>query len=286
MLAVKSYAIVKSTNSSQTSLVTKQDKVVVEEPLQIWVKHTSPNSPAELLFTTMRTPGDDIQLVKGWLLSSAVLQSASEIISIAHTGSGILKQQTTNQILITLSKKVDWQAYQRIETVNSACGVCGQQSIEQLSDKLSTRRALQAQHWQLNNLTLYQLTQSLKQQQKLFADTGGIHAAGLFNQQLKIVDVREDVGRHNALDKLIGGNFVGAEQLNSLGYGLILSGRISFELVQKAAMANIQLIVAIGAPSSLAIDLAKECDMILLGFVKSSGFNCYAGFDKFTVDQS
>ncbi|MGS2720345.1 formate dehydrogenase accessory sulfurtransferase FdhD [Paraglaciecola aestuariivivens] len=278
-MAIKSYVIKKFSGQPKQEL--KQlDEVAVEEPLQIWLKSLEGHNQTQLLFTTMRTPGNDLNLVKGWLVTSAVVQQADDIISIVHTGSGRLKQQTTNQVLITLKNAINWQSLQRIEVANSACGICGQQSIEQLLEKLPIGTKQPTAPFTFDVTKLFQLTQSLNQQQSVFAKTGGIHAAALFNSDLHIVDVQEDVGRHNALDKLIGANLANLWPQPYAPLGLLLSGRISFELVQKAAMANLGLIVALGAPSSLAIDLAKECDICLIGFVKSSGFNCYAGSDK------
>jgi FdhD protein len=161
--------------------------------------------------------------------------------------------------------------------VHSACGVCGQQSIENLLEKLTQRRCQHPSSHKINSTALIGLTQALRQQQTIFEHTGGIHGAALFDENAQVLDVREDVGRHNALDKLIGANIDTLSTIQNKVFGIVLSGRVSFELVQKAAMANIRYIVAMGAPTSLAIDLAKDCDICLLGFVKSSGFNCYFG---------
>lgn len=283
MKPVKSYPIVKSyfvkgqANAAEQTVI--DDLIVVEEPLEIWLRTEQNQSSAKLLFTTMRTPNDDINLVRGWLYSSGAIQNITHIVAITHTGTGRLKNQTTNKVLVTLASDFDWQAYQRIEVVNSACGVCGQQSIENLLEKLAKRPPPLYLGHKLNKTGLLELAQNLRAQQAIFAQTGSIHGAALFDENLTMVDVREDVGRHNALDKLIGAN---AETLSTVGnqiFGIVLSGRVSFELVQKAAMSNIRYIVAMGAPTSLAIDLAKDCDICLIGFVKSTGFNCYCGRD-------
>ncbi|MBU3003769.1 formate dehydrogenase accessory sulfurtransferase FdhD [Paraglaciecola arctica] len=266
--------------------------MVVEEPLEIWFSGYSRSSSGshsktspKLLFTTMRTPGDDINLVKGWLYSSGAIQDFSKIESITHTGSGRLKSQATNRVQINLAAEahIDLSDYQRAEVMNSACGVCGQQSIENILDKLPQTSATDIPLPLLPVSAVGLLTQQLRDKQVLFEQTGGNHGAGLFNQEIQLVDVREDVGRHNAFDKLIGANLhrkaTGRHEIESV-LGVVLSSRASFDLVQKAAMVNIRYIIALGAPSSLAIDLAKDCDICLLGFVKTSDakikFNVYS----------
>lgn len=282
--SVKPYTIVKSSfveeqiNSPEYTLV--QDLIVLEEPLEIWLKSGQNQSSAKLLFTTMRTPNDDINLVRGWLYSSGAIQDVDDILAINHTGTGRLKKQTTNQVLVTLNTDFDWQAYQRPDVVNSACGVCGQQSIENLLEKLAKRSFHKIAEQKLNKSALLELAEQLRARQTIFAQTGGIHGAALFDEHATMLDVREDVGRHNALDKLIGANLKRLSGNTKVAFGIVLSGRVSFELVQKAAMANIRYIVAMGAPSSLAIEIAKDCDICLIGFVKSSGFNCYFGWDS------
>jgi FdhD protein len=269
-----------------------EDSVVVEEPLEIWISHRiNKNSDysTQLLFITMRTPGDDLNLVKGWLFSSGAVQNPTKIASITHTGSGRLKNQSTNRVLVTLAADIymDISQYQRLEVMNSSCGVCGQQSIDGVLDKINQRQSVNDTN--IRKMTLpvrgiYQLTEELRTQQTLFGQSGGNHGVALFDNDLNVIDVREDVGRHNALDKLIGANLNvllvgGPTNLNkhsATSFGLVLSGRVSFELVQKAAMANISCIVAIGAPTSLAIDLAKDCDICLVGFVKQDKFNVYS----------
>lgn len=233
----------------------------------------------------MRTPGDDISLVKGWLYSTGAIQDFSEIESITHTGSGRLKSQTTNRVQINLAAEahIDLLEYQRVEVMNSACGVCGQQSIENILDKLPQIPASDIPLPLLPISAVGLLTQQLRDKQVLFEQTGGNHGAALFNQEIQLVDVREDVGRHIAFDKLIGANLhrmaTGRHEIESV-LGVVLSSRASFDLVQKAAMVKIRYIIALGAPSSLAIDLAKDCDICLLGFVKTSDariqFNVYS----------
>lgn len=245
-----------------------------EEPLQIWLS-AHPNSPPELLFTTMRTPGDDHNLVLGWLYSSGAIQDTTKILSIHHTGTGRLKSQSTNRVQVNLAEGANFnlETFQRIDVVNSACGVCGQQSIENILDKLPQDLTRDTQAPLLPIAAVHTLTKQLRDKQVIFGQTGGNHGVALFDQGLQILDVREDVGRHNAFDKLIGANMnILADDIYPIkqNFGVVLSSRASFELVQKAAMVNIRYIIAMSAPSSLAIDLAIDCDICLLGFIKSS----------------
>lgn len=249
-----------------------QDKVAVEEPLEIWLKtyNAANQSESQPLITTMRTPGDDVALVKGWILSSGLLNEA-DIQSIEPTGINHLKGYVSNRVLITLLPGVSANPYamQRSEYVNSSCGVCGQQSIEYLLDSLPEQHSEQRISMPLSQIM--SLVGQLNEQQALFSKTGGNHGAGLFDETALVVDVKEDVGRHNAMDKLIGANLARLPGK----YGVVLSGRVSFELVHKAAMAGISMIVAVGAPSSLAVELCKECDICLIGFVKQDSLNIY-----------
>lgn len=264
-----SYSIYRVNGQGTNSRV---DDVIREEPLEIWLKQYPQLelSRTDLLSTTMRTPGHDIELVAGWLFNSALV-IPQDIASIEHTGVDYIKGNQGNRVLVTLRPGITFDAgkLRHLEYVNSSCGVCGQQSIEWLVDKLPpvdlTNRL------SIPESMVFELVTKLNNKQKLFGLTGGCHGVALFDQAGEILDVKEDVGRHNAFDKLIGAQL----KLLPGKYGVILSGRVSFEMVQKAAMAGISLIIAIGAPTSLAIDLCKERDIGLIGFVKSDGFNLY-----------
>jgi FdhD protein len=277
--SIKQYSVVKIFQSSELDTnperIQCDDLVVTEEPLEIWLS-ADPKTPPKLLFTTMRTPGDDLNLVRGWLYSSGVVQDITKIISITHTGKGRLKFEPTNrvQVNLALGVNIDVAAYQRVDVMNSACGVCGQQSIDDLLEKLPQTLTIDVAAASLLPVTAISfLTQQLRDKQLVFGETGGSHGVALFDQRIQVLDVREDVGRHNAFDKLIGANMqkwlVDSRQKESI-LGVVLSSRASFELIQKAAMVNIRYIIATGAPSSLAIDLAKDCDICLIGFVKTS----------------
>ncbi|WP_133469145.1 formate dehydrogenase accessory sulfurtransferase FdhD [Paraglaciecola marina] len=254
------------------------DLIIVEEPLEVWFGFSTKNAPpAELLYTTMRTPGDDINLVLGWLFCSGIIQNVSDVFSIDYTGTGRLKRHTTNRIMVTFSKRVDVSQFKRADVANSACGVCGEQSIEKLLEKLPKKANSATKQNSITVQSVSKLVAGLSERQPFFEQTGGNHGVALFNYQAHILDVREDVGRHNALDKLIGANLGKITNSNHNLAGVVLSGRVGFEMVQKAAMAGLNYIIALGAPSSLAIDLAEDCDICLFGFVKPEHCNLYTG---------
>ena len=279
------------------------DQVASEEPLEIWLKHPLKQAgKASLLLTTMRSPGDDIALVKGWLHTSGLFDNDADVQRITHTGSGRVKGSTANQVLVTLHPQSHFDIHSlqsqgggHIEYVNSGCGVCGQRSIDVLLDKIPAQET--QSRTKLNAREVFSLAANLRSQQGVFALTGGCHGAGLFilgkahTPHCELVDVREDIGRHNALDKLIGANLsllIPKKTLNQGAeitaekpaekapeYGVVISSRISFDIVQKAAMANIGMILAMGAPSSLAIELAQECDICIAGFIGQNRINVY-----------
>ena len=280
-------------SDTQWTAESRLDKVICEEPLEVWIQsHTATpgqNKPlAQPVLTLMRTPGDDINLVRGWLLSSGLIDSPAQIYAIHHTGSERLKRGHSNRVLVTLSAQspIDLSSFRRHEVASSACGVCGQQSIEAILLRLEQK----SQQAHLNRVPLQAkhidaLISAFSQRLPLFQQTGGNHGVALFSQHEGIIDSREDVGRHNALDKVIGANadrLFGTQQplrpsQAVSGMGVILSGRAGFEMIQKAVMANIDYVLALGAPSSLALELAQETDMLLLGFIKPQRFNVYSG---------
>ncbi|MEP4891609.1 MAG: formate dehydrogenase accessory sulfurtransferase FdhD [Aliiglaciecola sp.] len=263
----------------QDSATTNVDWIASEQPLEIWLKYyNSPNQTDKLyLHSTMRTPGDDINLVKGWLHSVDLL-SVSDIFSIAHTGKGKLQQNNSNRIVITVKpgSLVDLSKYKANQLSVSSCGVCGQQNIESLLENLSP--IAEPNRVSFPAKLICELPNKLRQQQTVFGKTGGVHGAGLLDQYGDVVATSEDIGRHNALDKLIG------KYLPQLPgqYAVLLSGRVSFEMVQKSARAGFSMIIAVGAPTSLAIDLCKELDIALIGFIKGSQFNLYHGERQLT----
>ena len=262
------------------------DQLISEEPLQIVCKqivkqgNSAQHNSAQLIM--MRSPGDDIHLVTGWLFTAGIVQHPSQIISIHHSGSARLKGLPGNQVTVSLSASANFDphALQRMESVNSACGVCGQHSIDKVLNQLAQRDKPVNQN-PLPLFALLPMVESLASQQHLFQQTGGNHGVALFDQKLRITAVAEDVGRHNAFDKVIGANaealFAKPESDSVPIVGAILSGRVGYEMIQKALMANLRYVLALGAPSSLAVELAQEADMALIGFIKPQRFNLYCG---------
>lgn len=256
------------------SRVQTSDVLVIEEPLQISVSGSflKNNTGRKNIAVTMRTPGADEVLAAGFLYSEGLLSKASQIINTTTE---------ENKINFDLaSSEIDLSSLHRNFYTTSSCGVCGKASIEAISFTKEVPTTIN--RFQVDSQLIYTLPAKARASQELFHKTGGIHAATLFDTSGNIVTQYEDVGRHNAFDKVIGDAFL----KNSMpldNHVLLLSGRASFELLQKAIMAGIQLVVAIGAPSSLAVELAEEYDVTLVGFLKKESFNVYNGEHRIVV---
>ena len=247
------------------------DKVAIEEPLEIQLAYSTPTGHLQKsIAVTMRTPGNDEELAAGFLFTEGIINSTSAIKEIKKYSAD------ENRVLVTLHENVLpllSNATRNFYTTSS-CGICGKASI----DAISTISVYEDSTDQLfiHASILYHLQDGIKKQQKVFEDTGGIHASALFDSEGNLLMLREDVGRHNALDKIIGAAVLN-KQLPLSNCILFLSGRASFELIQKAMMAGIKMIAAVGAPSSLAVELAKETDITLIGFLRNDRFNIYSG---------
>jgi FdhD protein len=263
----------------------RADAVAVEEPLEIRVGLLSGEHRA--ISVTMRTPGDDAELAAGFLFTEGVLKSPDQIKQIRHCGLKIGKKGDTvdraaalnsNTIRVDLNGDVDLDL-KRLERnfyTTSSCGVCGKSSIEALR---TGAKKLDSDNLTIDAGLIHRLPDILRSSQSVFDRTGGLHASALFNDAGELDIAREDVGRHNALDKVIGAKFLeGLAPLNDRI--LLVSGRASFELVQKALMAGIPILAAVGAPSSLAVELAEEFGMTLVGFVRNGRFNIYCGAQR------
>ncbi len=248
------------------------DNLSVEEPLEICITaQVDGECLTQVVAVTMRTPGDDKDLAAGFLFCEGIISVPDEIVEIVS--------DKCNSINVTLANdvKVDAQIFERHSFMASSCGVCGKKSIAAVRIK---RNYQSIDHLPLLKPEfIHALPDALRAVQAAFASTGGIHASALFDLEGNIIVAREDVGRHNALDKVIGSQFV-MEALPLSQSILLVSGRASFELVQKAAHAGIPVLAAVGAPSSLAVQLARECGMTLLGFVRDNRFNVYAGGER------
>ena len=252
-----------------------KDSVSVEEPLEMNLKFkTNGNWKVENLSITMRTPGNDEDLVAGFLFNERIVENFSDIEKIEKEGEEVGDYNMQNKITATInnSKNIDIGKLKRNFLTNSSCGVCGKTSLDSVevikSDKLDLSYPKIEKKIILNSPKL------LINEQSEFAKTGGIHASSLINDKGEVIATREDVGRHNALDKLIG-HAHKKKLIDNQSQFIACSGRLNFELVQKALMSNIGLMAGVGAPTSLAIDLAKRFDMTLIGFVKSDSFNIY-----------
>lgn len=255
------------------------DTVVVEEPLEIILATGSlSNRQIQPLAVTMRTPGQDEALALGFLFSEGIIARASDVVKISRLPQK-KAHNSDNTILVELAPdlKVDLAKLQRHFYTSSSCGVCGKTSIEMVQNTIY--HFPQPGFPKIKKASLFGLSQKLRAAQSVFDLTGSIHAAGLFDENGQLLFVQEDVGRHNALDKLLGIAFQ-QNRLPLKQYVLLLSGRISFELVQKALMAGIPIIAAVGAPSSLAVAMADTYDATLVGFLRNNKFNVYCGKDR------
>jgi len=240
------------------------DRLAVEEPLEIRLGGAS-------LSITMRTPGDDVELAVGFLFSEGIIRDISEIRPVSGPSDGC--RNTVALELVTPHARMRVSP-QRNFLMTSACGVCGKASLEDL--RVNRCPVLPGDAILLDPETIHGMPDGLRKVQSAFSTTGGLHAAALFNLRGEMESVREDVGRHNALDKLIGAAVMNHKV--PLGSSLLLvSGRASFELVQKALMAGVAVLAAVGAPSSLAVATAERSGMTLIGFLRDGRFNVYAG---------
>ena len=251
------------------------DALSVEEPLEIRIGYGPATARQQkAISVTMRTPGNDAELAAGFLFTEGIIDSYGQVKVISHAGMECASKKN-NIVQVELAEDFTPQLQQadRNFYTTSSCGVCGKSAIQSIRT-VSPFRGLEKIQQTLPAEILYQLPGKLKAAQSGFASTGGIHASGLFTTEGDLVLLREDVGRHNALDKLTGRALMdGLLPLD--GHILLLSGRASFELIQKAAMAGISIVAAIGAPSSLAVELVAECNITLLGFLKENRFNIY-----------
>ena len=260
-----------------------EDLISIEEPLEISIKFKKSNNwITQNLSITMRTPGNDEDLVRGFLFNEQVVQNIKDIDSIKSFGDKVGQYNIQNKILATLNnaQNVNISKIKRDFLTNSSCGVCGKSSLDAL--EIIKKNKPDPSEPQITKDTIIQSPEILRKGQSEFSKTGGIHASGLFNSDGKLIELREDVGRHNALDKLIG-CVLKNNQLNAKTQFITCSGRLNFELVQKVLMTNIGIMIGVGAPTSLAIDLANKFDMTLVGFVKQDSFNIYSNKERIII---
>jgi FdhD protein len=276
--------LVRKINGFKSSSVL--DILSIEEPLEIRVQYGPRNQRVQKnISVTMRTPGHDQELAVGFLFTEGIISSYAVIKDVYHLDIDC-QLQKKNSIQVELKEDFIPHLMQsdRNFYTSSSCGVCGKGSIESIKT-VSSFSTLNKPKLNLSLDVLYQLPQKLRRAQSDFSTTGGIHASGLFSIEGDLLLLQEDVGRHNALDKLIG-QALARNLLPLNNHILLLSGRASFELIQKAAMAGISIVAAIGAPSSLAVELAQEFKITLLGFLKEDRFNIYNSCDEISIKTS
>jgi FdhD protein len=263
-----------------------EDVLAAEEPLEIRLAFRGAAGPVErALSITMRTPGADLELVAGFLLTEGLVASREDIARLGHCGPPVRADGTSNTVLAELAegRAPELARLERHFYTSSSCGVCGKTSLEAV--RTARNHPLPEAGPVLSPSAVHGLPAALRACQSVFDRTGGLHAAALFDAAGAILSVREDVGRHNAVDKLLGAAFM-AGQVPLGAHGVFVSGRASFELVQKALMAGLAVLAAVGAPSSLAVDLARAEGMTVVGFVREGRFNVYSGGERLGLAQS
>ena len=257
-----------------------QDSLAVEEPLEIRVSYVvDGRRRMDSLSVTMRTPGNDLDLAAGFLFTEQVIQSPDEIKNISHCVPAGASGAACNTVRVDLVDGVDFNLdrLRRNFYASSSCGVCGKASLEAL--EINSAQRVPENGFRFAESVIHSLPDLLNASQPVFRQTGGLHAAALFDEQGTLAGCAEDVGRHNAVDKVIGVELRGGRVPISDRL-LLVSGRSSFEILQKALAAQIPIVAAVGPPSSLALDLAKRFGITLLGFVREGRFNIYAGAER------
>ena len=258
----------------------REDRLATEEPLEI--RLAWPGRPADRVGVTMRTPGHDFELAAGMLFAEGLL-SPADLESVAYcTDTTLTREQEFNVVTVTLGKPPPREpstVHGTVTAAASACGVCGTDSIGEVLALTEVRGVMGTDV--IDPTVLQQLPGRLREAQRVFEATGGLHAAGLFTADGDLVVLREDIGRHNAVDKVVGSRLLAGE--STAAPVLCVSGRIGFEIVQKAVAAGVGLVAAIGAPSSLAVRLAEEAGLGLVGFLSARRFVVYSGVDRIGV---
>ena len=274
------YIISKIKNSEIEKI---KDPVSVEEPLEMRLKFKKDNEwVSQNISITMRTPGSDEDLIRGFLLNEKIIENVNKITSIEQIGDPVGDYNLKNIIEATINdtKNLDIGKLKRNFVTNSSCGVCGKTSLDAI--KIFKNEKLDLNFPKLKKEIIVKSPELLRNMQSEFTKTGGIHASALIDISGNTIALKEDVGRHNALDKLIGFSHYN-KLIDNNSQFIACSGRLNFELVQKALMSDIGIMVGVGAPTSLAIDLAKRFDMTLVGFAKSDSFNIYCNENRVII---
>ncbi len=259
----------KITAVRDSSVTARPDVLATEEPMEIRIH--GPNQEPAPITVTMRTPGNDFELAIGLLYNEGLIDAYGSLKTVCYCANVSDENQRFNVVTVELTSQFIGNQRARSFMSSSACGVCGTTSIEDLA----CRTAVVESQMELDITTVLSLPKLLLKEQKLFKMTGGLHGAGIFDENGRLEVVREDIGRHNALDKIVGHYFL-EKRLPLSNKVLVLSGRIGFELVQKAAMAQIPVIVAVSAPSSLAVKTAESLGITMIGFTRDKSANIYS----------
>lgn len=264
------------TQATTAGFVSRLDVVAVEEPMEIRIVFGPPEKRrSKSLSITMRTPGHDFELTAGFLFTEGVITEARQISRFEFCGPVAEGRSESNLVSVELATdvEIDTSKLQRHFYTTSSCGICGKASLDAI--RTQGWKSIEPNRDSVTATIIHSLPAKLRSSQDVFDRTGGLHAAGLFDLNGELISIREDVGRHNALDKLIGEQLLGGN-LPSTKRIIVVSGRASFELMQKALTAGVPMMVAVGAPSSLAVELANEFNLTLIGFTSASRFNIYA----------
>ena len=271
------YNITKFKNNKTEQI---KDLISVEEPLEMILRYKKNNKWNNLnISITMRTPGNDEDLIAGFLYNESIVENISQIGKIEKEGDKVGDYNIQNKIVATINniKNIEIEKLKRNFVTNSSCGVCGKTSLDSI--EIIKKEKLNLSFPKIKKEIILKSPELLTSEQSEFSKTGGIHASSLIDSNGKVIATREDVGRHNALDKLIGHSHK-KKIIDNHSQFIACSGRLNFELIQKGLMSNIGLMAGVGAPTSLAIDLAKRFNMTLLGFVKKNSFNIYTNKER------
>ncbi len=253
-------------------ILKREDYIVIEEPLEIRiVKETEDGTITKSIAVTMRTPGNDIELSVGFLFSEGIISSFEQIEKIDY-----FKENNVIKLKLTKGTNIDIDNLSRNILTYSSCGICGASIIDLIYKRVNR---YPKGDFKVDKDIILSLPSMLKQSQAIFSKTGGIHASTLFDSKGNLIELREDVGRHNAMDKLLG-RMLMDKKIPLDNTMVLFSGRSSFELVQKSILAGIPFIVSIGAPSSLAVELAEAYNVTLIGFLRENKFNVYSGIER------
>jgi FdhD protein len=260
-----------------------EDRLATEEPLEI--RLAWPGSPASRVAVTMRTPGHDFELATGFLYGEGMIGSATDLHTVAYcTDVTLTAEQEFNVVTVELTRpprRPPPDRYAGLSAATSACGVCGTESIADVLALCEVERSPRWDDLVMRPEVIASLPDTLRAEQRVFESTGGLHAAGLFDPDGTALVVREDIGRHNAVDKVVGARVLAGASPSVAA--LCVSGRIGFEIVQKAVMADVGVVAAVGAPSSLAVDLAARAGLCTCGFVKGGRYVVYSASDRLGV---